>query len=63
MEQPKMFDYGSDKVYLLKKSIYGLKQSGRVWNETINQEFLKMGLTRSEVVKCIYNKMNDDQML
>lgn len=30
MEQPEMFVDGSDKVCLLKKLIYGLKQSGRV---------------------------------
>jgi Reverse transcriptase (RNA-dependent DNA polymerase) len=32
MEQPIGFDDGSGLVCLLIKSIYGLKQAGRVWN-------------------------------
>ena len=39
------------------------KQSGRTWNETINNEFLKMGLTRGEVDQCVYYKVGDGQML
>ena len=41
MQQPEDFDDGSGRVCMLKKSIYGLKQSGRVWNETLNSELLK----------------------
>ena len=39
------------------------KQSGRTWNETINNEFLKMGLTRGEVDQCVQYKIGDGQML
>ena len=38
-------------MFVKKETIYGLKQSGCVWKETIN-EFLKMGLTISEVEQC-----------
>ena len=40
MEQPEMFQDGFDKVCRVQ-TLYGLKQSGRAWNETINNEFLK----------------------
>ena len=63
MQQPDMFEDGSRKVCRLYKSIYGLKQSGRVWNETINSELIKMGLVRGELDQCIYHKVTDGQML
>ncbi|KAK4336735.1 hypothetical protein RND71_044135 [Anisodus tanguticus] len=37
MKQPDGFDDKSGRVCKLKKSIYGLKQSGRMWNEKISQ--------------------------
>lgn len=37
MQQMEMFDYGSNKVCLLKISINGLKQSGCVSNETTDE--------------------------
>lgn len=55
MQQPEMFNDGSKKVCKLEKSIYGLKQSGRVWNETINNELVQMGFVRGEVDQCIYH--------
>ena len=36
MKQPEGYEDGTDRVWLLLKSLYGLKQSGRAWNHTIN---------------------------
>ena len=44
MEQLEIFGNGSVKVRLLKKSIKNFTQSGSVWNETVNDEFLKKAL-------------------
>lgn len=63
MEQPEGFSDGTKKVCKLEKSIYGIKQSGRVWNETINSELIKMGLVRSEVDQCIYHDLNNGYKL
>lgn len=63
MQQPEGYNDGSKKVCKLVKSIYGLKQSGRVWNETINLELLKLGLVRSEVDQCIYHNLTNGYKL
>ena len=34
------------KVWKLRKSLYGLKQSGRCWNQTMNSRLSKAGLQR-----------------
>ncbi len=52
-------DNGDDLVWKLKKSLYGLKQSGRIWNECINDSFLSMGFQRSQADACIYIKSSD----
>src|SRR5690606_6678652 len=38
MQQPDGFEQGgAGQVCLLKRAIYGLKQAGREWNETLNE--------------------------
>lgn len=43
-----------DKVWKLKKSLYGLKQAGRQWNIKFNQTLTKLGLKRLESDHCVY---------
>lgn len=54
IEQPEGYTDGSGKFCKLVKSIYGLKQSPRVWNETLNEVLINCGLTRSVTDQCIY---------
>ncbi|THG96936.1 hypothetical protein EW145_g7692 [Phellinidium pouzarii] len=42
------------QVLKLNKSIYGLKQSGRVWNKTFDRELKSIGFTRLRSDPCIY---------
>ena len=54
MEQPEQFEDGTDRVWLLKKGLYGLKQSPRCWNQKINQFLNQFGLKQLQSDKCIY---------
>lgn len=53
MRQPPGF-INSDKVYKLHKSLYGLKQAARVWNQTLNDSLLNINFMQCEVDKCLY---------
>lgn len=54
MEQPPNFNDGTNRVCKLKKSIYGLKQSGRNWNQLLNKTLTNFGLTRTVSDQCVY---------
>ena len=58
MSQPKGFSNQDkpDYVCKLKKSIYGLKQSARCWNATLDQYLQSAGYRKSEADGCIYTK-------
>lgn len=55
MTQPETFHDGTNRFCKLQKSIYGLKQSSRVWNNTLNKTLLDFGLKRSTADQCIYH--------
>ena len=58
MKQPKDFIAKSrpDHVCLLKRSIYGLKQSPRQWNLKFDSVIRKLGFHRSSYDTCLYFK-------
>lgn len=43
-------------VCKMKKGLYGLKQSGRLWNIKLNDYLLKIGFTRSKSDSCMYTR-------
>ena len=43
MEQPKGYEDGSDSVCALKRALYGLKQSPRVWYQTLSHFLHSLG--------------------
>lgn len=61
MEQPEGFVKPRDegKVCLLKRSIYGLKQSSRQWNLQFDQHMRKIGFESSQYDSCVYMKKKD----
>ena len=68
MEQPPGFIQEHENKILvckLKQAIYGLKQSGRVWYETLNKYLEKCNLKKFKSDPCIfrYKKENSELML
>ena len=51
---PDAVDIDDGKVWKLKKSLYGLKQSPRNWNKKFNKLVTTFGLIRSIADPCIY---------
>ena len=60
VRQPEGFVKGiqNDLVFKLKKSLYGLKQSGRNWNNTLDTFLKSEGFHRSVNDTCFYTKNN-----
>lgn len=52
--QPDGFDDSSGKGCRLRKAMYGLKQSGRQWNQHLDAALLTFGLTKSAEDPCVY---------
>jgi hypothetical protein len=63
VQQPKGFQVndGKNMVWKLKKSLYGLKQSGRNWNQLIDQTLRDMKFEGSEIDPCVYFKRSTDE--
>ena len=61
MRQPEGFiaEGTENLVCKLRKSIYGLKQSGRVWHNTLKQELLKQGFVPGDADPTIFYRFED----
>ena len=46
-------------VYKLKRSLYGLKQSSRCWNQTLHTQLMEMVFKQTPSDPCIYTSLSD----
>lgn len=62
MEQPQGFEEPGqeDKVLKLRKSLYGLKQSARVWNKRATEVFSELGFQQGIADQCLYSRKEED---
>ncbi|SCZ99465.1 BZ3500_MvSof-1268-A1-R1_Chr7-2g09549 [Microbotryum saponariae] len=51
----------SHKVLRLRRSIYGLKQAGRIWNRHIDTSLRNLGYKATGTDHCIYSRIDDQQ--
>jgi hypothetical protein len=60
IEQPRGFEVKGqeEKVYLLKKAFYGLKQAYRTWYSKIDEHLHKLGFVKSLSEAILYVKRN-----
>ena len=63
MQQPEGFVEDKSKVCLLKKSLYGLKQSPRQWYRQFDEFLLKTGFVRSGYDFCVYILKNGEKVI
>lgn len=65
MVQPKGFEKPGEeqKVCLLKKSLYELKQSSRQWNKKFHEHMESMSFERSSFDSCVYIKRKEDLII
>lgn len=56
LEQPEGFpeEGKEDWVWQLQRGLYGMKQSGRIWNKTVNNEMASWGFTRAKSDACVF---------
>jgi hypothetical protein len=61
MQQPVGFEEPGkeDWVWRLQRGLYGMKQSGRIWNQTLNAQMIEWGFTRLTCESCIYYRKAD----
>lgn len=65
MSQPEGFlvEGEEDKVYRLRKAVYGLKQSARMWNKKADKVLKDLGYKKSLHESCIYFKIDNSSMV
>jgi hypothetical protein len=65
MKQPEGYVVKGKKelVCKLKKSLYGLKQSPRMWYQKFDTYMLGLGFTRSKEDHCVYSKLIGDHFI
>ncbi len=56
MRCPKGYEdrHGMTVFYKLRRTLYGLRESGKAWNQALDRRLRELGLERSEVDPCVY---------
>ena len=60
MKNPPSYNEDNDTVKHLKKSLYGLKQAGRKWYDTLKRTLADLGFRVSDADPGVFHARNDD---
>lgn len=63
MKTPDGYGHKENTVCKLKKSIYGLKQAGKCWNECLTGVMIKSGMCQSKEDQCLFYKIEGQKFL
>lgn len=63
MKQPLGFSDGSEKICKLKKSLYGLKQSSRCWNQKFKHFIQLFGFIACKSDPCVFISYKDNNFI
>lgn len=63
MKIPEGFPNNKNKYWKLNKAIYGLKQSGRAWNNKLNDILTQMNFKRLQCYPCVYKKEKNNEII
>jgi len=60
LEQPKGFEEPGKETWVMKlrKSIYGMKQAGCIWNQTFHDTVTSLGFKQNKKDPCIYRRQS-----
>lgn len=62
MKQPVGYEDGSERVCKLKKSLYGLKQASRCWNQKFTSFIRKFDFKQSAYDACVFVRQKENTM-
>lgn len=60
---PELMNWDKTLDWRLKKSLYGLKQSPRVWNQILHQYLKSIGMIQSRADPCVYYRLDQNKQL
>ena len=63
MRQPEGYEDGTDRICELLKTLYGLKQAGREWNNEFDSKMKKFGYNRTRSDPCAYIKRDGNDVV
>ena len=63
VKQPEGYEDGIERVCMLNKALYGLRESSRAWYEGLDDYLKSLGFVRSKHDYCLYTFKERDEII